>query len=145
MEPGFYPTGMGSTGSDPMRKAFAASLITHGVVIGLLILSGLFNFSKEHFGSPHASSGSVGVDMVKTIPIPRREGPVNPLANDSTSVVPQAPAPKPEIERKQVREQPEKAIEIPDKTAKKKKVSPKPLESLFRPPTPYKNNQVYSQ
>ena len=31
--------------------------------------------------------------MVKTIPIPRREGPVNPLANDTTSIVPQAPAP----------------------------------------------------
>src|SRR6185437_9130892 len=140
MEPGFYPTGMGSTGSDPMRKAFAASLITHGVVIGLLILSGLFNFSKEHFGSPHASSGSVGVTMVKTIPIPRREGPVNPLANDSTSVVPEAPAPV--KLQKQVKAEPEHAIAIPDKVAKKKKQQD--MQSLFRPPVPYKDNQVFS-
>lgn len=139
MESGYYPTG-----HDPTGKAFAGSLITHGVVIALLATSGLFNLSKNNFGNQHSSSGSVGVDIVKTIPIPRREAPVNPLANDSTSIVPQKPMPKPEIAPKEVKAQPEKAIEIPDKTAKKKKLTPKQLQSYFRPPDPYKNNQVFS-
>src|ERR1700689_4612647 len=105
MQPGYYLAP--SAPNDPVGKAFAGSLITHGVVIGLLAASGLFNL-KNNFGSPHASSGSVGVTMVPTIPIPRREGPVNPLANDTASIVPQAPAPA--KLQKQVKTQPEKAI-----------------------------------
>lgn len=139
MEPGYYPTGR-----DPVGKAFAGSLITHGVVIALLAASGIFNLTKNNFGAPHASSGSVGVTMVKTIPIPRREGPVNPLANDTTSIVPQAPAPV--KLQKQVKAQPEKAIPIPDKVEKPKKLSPKEqMRDLFRPPEPYKTNQVFSK
>jgi protein TonB len=139
MQPGYYPTG-----GDPTGKAFTGSLIAHGIVIGLVTVSGVFNLTQEHMGSPTASSGSVGVDMVKTIPIPRREGPVNPLANDSQSPVPQAPAP-PKVQ-KQVKAPPEKAIEIPDKTAKPKKLSPQQeVKDLYRPPVPYKNNQVFSQ
>ena len=137
MQPGYYPSDR-----EPSGKAFAGSLITHGAVVGLLAFSGLFSLSKNNFGSPHASSGSVGVDIVKTIPIPRKEGPVNPLANDSTSVVPVAPTPPKPV--KQVKVEPDKAIPIPDKN--KKKISTKEqLESLYRPPEPYKNNQVYSR
>ncbi len=139
MEPGYYPTG-----GDPTGKAFAGSLIAHGIAVGLVTVSGLFNLTQNHFGTPTASSGSVGVDMVKTIPIPRREGPVNPLANDSQSPVPQAPAPV--KLQKQVKPEPEKAIEIPDKTPKPKKLSPKQeVTDLYRPPVPYKNNQVFSR
>src|ERR1700686_4248307 len=117
MPPGFYPTGT-DLPDTAMGKAFAGSLITHGVVIGVMAMSGLFNLAKNNFGSPKASSGSVGVNMVKTIPIPRNEGPVNPLANDTKSIVPEAPAPvKPQ---KQVKVEPEKAIPIPDKTDKRK-------------------------
>src|ERR1700724_2839515 len=113
LQPGYYPTGFDSPGSEPTGKAFFGSLLTHGVVIGLITASGLFHFSKNNFGSPHASSGSVGVNMVKTIPIARREGPVNPVANDTKSIVPQAPAP--EKVQKLVKAPPEKAIPIPDK------------------------------
>lgn len=138
MQPGYYPTGR-----DPMGKSFTGSLIAHAAVIALVTTSGLFKLSNKHFGDTSASSGSVGVDIVKTIPIPRREGPVNPLANDSTSVVPQAPAPV--KLQKQVKAEPEKAIEIPDKRQKPKKLSPKPqVTDLFKPPEPYKSNQVFS-
>src|ERR1041385_2490049 len=142
MQPGYYPTGPDPLGNAPMGKAFAGSLITHGVVIGLLAASGLFHLAKNNFGSPRASSGSVGVTPVKSIPIPRREGPVNPLANDTKSIVPQAPAPvKPQ---KQVKAPPEKAIPIPEKFEKPKKLSPQQMQTLYRPPEPYKNNQVLS-
>ncbi len=138
MQPGYYPVAR-----DPMGKSFTGSLVAHGIVIALVTTSGIFSFSRTHFGDPNASSGSVGVDIVKTIPIPRREGPTNPLANDSTSVVPQQPAPV--KLQKQVKQEPEKAIEIPDKTARPKKLSPeKQVRDIFKPPEPYKSNQVFS-
>src|ERR1035438_7614200 len=139
MQPGYYP----APDRDPLGKAFTGSLITHGVAIGLLAASGLFHLTKDNWGSPTASSGSVGVTMVKTIPIPQREGPVNPLANDSKSTVPQAPAPV--KLQKQVKAPPAHAIEIPDRIAKPKKLSPQEqVRELFRPAEPYKSNQVFS-
>lgn len=138
MQTGYY-----QTGRDPMGKAFAGSLVTHGVVIGLLVTSGLFQLSKNNFGDAKVSSGSVGVSMVKTIPLAQRKAAVNPLANDTTSVVP--PTPAPVKLQKQVKAQPEKAIEIPDKVSKKRKVSPLPqMKDLFRPPDAYKSNQAPS-
>jgi protein TonB len=140
MQPGYYPT----PGHDPLGRSFAGSLITHGVVIGLLVASGLFHLTKNNFGSPTASSGSVGVNMVKTIPIPRPEAPVNRLANETNSFVPQAPAPV--KLQKQVKAEPEHAIEIPDKVVKPKKLSPQEqVRELIRPPEPYKSNQVFSK
>jgi protein TonB len=138
MEPGYYPSG--GVGKDPSGKAFAGSLITHGVVIALVLTSGLFNLTKNNFGSPAVSSGAVGVDIVKSIPIPRRDAPVNPLANDSQSIVPQAPAMK---VVKPVKVQPEKAIPIPEKVEKPKKLTVRQLETMYKPEH-YKSNQVYS-
>jgi protein TonB len=144
MPSGYYPTGADLPG-EPTGKAFAGSLITHGVVIGLLTVSGLFHLKSNNFGSPRASSGSVGVNMVKTIPLPRTEGPVNPVANDTKSIVPEA-LPPPRVVPKEVRVEPEKAIPIPDKVQKPKKVSPQQeVRDLFRPPVPYKENQVLSR
>ena len=58
--------------------------------------------------------------------------------------MPEAPAPAVKLQ-KQVKEQPENAIPIPDKIDKRKKLSPQQqIQDLYRPPTPYKSNQVYS-
>jgi len=139
MQPGLYPVPR-----DPLGKAFFGSLATHGVVAAMLFLSGFWNLTKNNFGSQATSTGSVGVDIVKTIPIPRREGPVNPLANDTKSIVPEAPAPVVKLQ-KQVKAQPEDAIPIPDKIDKRRKLSPQQqVQTLFRPPEQYKSNQVYS-
>jgi protein TonB len=81
--------------------------------------------------------------MVKTIPIARREGPINPLANDTKSIVP--PTPAPVKLQKQVKVQPEKAIEIPDQVTKKRKASPQlQVKDLYHAPEPYKKNQAPS-
>jgi len=144
MQPGYYPASHPGVPPDSLGKAFAGSLVTHGLVVAMALASGLWHLKKNDFGSPNTSTGSVGVDIVKSIPIPRREGPVNPLANDTSSVVPQAPEPVVKVE-KQVKAQPENAIPIPDKIDKRKKVVADPkMQSLFRPPEPYKSNQVYS-
>jgi len=143
MQPGFHHPAHAGVPPDPVARAFAGSLVTHGIVVALLV-SGLLHLKKNDFGSQNTSTGSVGVDIVKSIPIPRREGPVNPLANDTNSVAPQAPDPVVKLE-KQVKAQPEKAIPIPDKIDKRTKVVAEPkMQSLFRPPEPYKSNQVYS-
>jgi protein TonB len=127
---------------DPLPKAFAGSLVTHGLLVGLVIFSGVLHLNTS-WGTPHASTGSVGVTMVKTIPIPHKDAPVNPLANDTQSPIPEAPAPV--KLRQQVVEQPKDAIPIPDKLQKKKKTSPQPQSvSTYRPPVAYKSNQVYS-
>ena len=129
---------------DPMGRAFFGSLITHGFVAAAVVVSGLWHFSETNLGSQAPSTGSVGVQLVKTIPIPQKEAPPNPLANDTKSVVPEAPAPAVKLQ-KQVVEQPKDAIPIPDKPQKPKKLSPQQqVTSLFRPPEAYKSNQVYS-
>ena len=128
---------------DPLGKYFAGSVGVHAGIIGLVVLSGLWKFSNNNWGSEHASSGSVGVTMVSSIPIPRKEAPENPLANDSESNVPQAPAPV--KMPAQVKAPEPKAIPIPDKM--QRKVSPKEQSrSVYRPPAQeYRPNQVYSQ
>ena len=134
---------LAATQPDPLGKAFAGSVVIHGFVAACLVFSGVWNFTKNNFGSLKASSGSVGVNMVKTIPIPRREAPVNPLANDTKSIVPQAP-PEPVKPKPQVQTPPEKAIEIPDKIDKRK-VSPKHQpQVVLRHPVEYKDNQIPS-
>jgi TonB family protein len=150
MEQGYYPAspqqlmGKDFYGKDSIGKAFAGSLVTHGVVVGLLVASGLWNLTNRSIGSATTSTGSVGVTMVKTIPIPRPEGPVNPLANDTKSIVPQAP-PEALKPQKEVKAEPEDAIAIPDRIEKNKKAAPQPrVQTMFRPPDPYKPNQIYS-
>lgn len=127
---------------DSLGKYFAGSIGLHAAIAGALLLSGIWNFSKNNWGEQHASTGSVGATMVSTIPIPRTEAPENPLANDTTSNVPQAPAPVKLAP--QVKAPEPKAIEIPDKV--KRKLSPKvQSQSVFRPAQQYNANQVYSQ
>ena len=127
---------------EPLGKAFTGSLLTHGLFFGIVLASGLFNL-KDNWGSPHASSGSVGVNLVKTIPIPRHEGPTNPLANDTKSIAPQEPTPV--KQKAQVKAPEPNAIPIPNKFEKPKKVSPKPPSSTLFRPQQYQPNQVYSQ
>jgi TonB family protein len=128
---------------EPLGKAFFGSLAAHAGVVGVVFALGYFHLT-DNWGSPHASSGTVGISMVPTIPLPRNEGPVNPLANDTKSIVPQKPTPvaKPQP----VVKAPEpKAIEIPDREAKPKKptLKPTPPATYIKPET-YKANQVYS-
>jgi protein TonB len=129
--------------SDALGKYFAGSVGLHAAIIGAIVLSGVWKLSGNNWGAEHASSGSVGVTMVTSIPIPRKEAPENLLANDSRSNVPQAPAPVKTAP--QVKAPEPKAIPIPDKIPQK--VSPR-VEShtVWRPSAAqYNANQVYSQ
>jgi protein TonB len=128
---------------DPIGKYFAGSVGVHAALIALAAFSGYLKFTKNTWGSEKVSTGSVGINIVKTIPLPRPDAPENPLANDTDSNTPQAPAP---VKMKaQVKAPEPKAIAIPDKI--QRKVSPKQQSaSAYRPKVEeYRPNQVYSQ
>lgn len=132
-----------SDAADNLGKPLAGSLMVHAGVVALVVSSGLLHLQRETWGQQHASSGSIGVDMVKTIPIPRNEGPKNPLANDTKSIAPEAPA---EVKAKPVAKAPDPtAIEVPDKLAKQKKTAPKQVATNLFHPQQYQANQVYTR
>jgi protein TonB len=129
---------------EPLGKAFIGSLATHAGIVAAVLAMGYFHLT-DNWGSEHASSGSVGVSMVKTIPIPRNEGPKNPLANDTHNIVPQkvepVAKPKPEVKMPDP-----KAIALPDRVEKPKKPTPKQEAKAFAPQVAtYQPNQVYSK
>ncbi|MBV8811450.1 MAG: TonB family protein [Acidobacteriaceae bacterium] len=126
---------------DPLRGPFIASVLVHGSVVALLFVSWLWiNRSRDTLGEIHPSGGpAYAVSPVHSIPIPRREAPPNPVANDSQSPVPVAPA-KQEIQKQQP-PPPKNAFEIPEKK-KKQAPRPQPLQH-YTPPAP--PNQVYSR
>lgn len=129
--------------SDSLQRPFAGSLIAHGVLAGLIVLSGYLHLADKRWGSQHASSGSVGVTMVSSIPIPRNPGPTNPLANDTKNQTPQ------EVIKEKVKVA-EKAPE-PDAIPLSSREKPKKTAPQPAPPPPtykpmdYKPNQVYSK
>lgn len=130
---------------EPLGKALAGSVFAHAGLVGLVAALTYFHLI-DPWGSPHASGGSVGVTMVKNlIQIPRPEGRVNPLANDTKSIVPQETAPPMKVKPAEKAPDP-KAIAIPDRVEKPKKVAQKvaPPAAVYKP-QPYQANQLYSK
>ena len=126
---------------DPLAFPFVGSLFVHGAIIALLFFGWYWmNRSKQMLGAANPAGGpAYAVSPVHNIPIPQREAPQNPVANDTQSTVPTAPA-KQTAEKKQP---------VPDKNAfeiaeKKKREAPRPLhQQQYTPSAPA--NQVYSQ
>ena len=124
---------------DSLRTPFVGSVLLHAGVFGLLLLS-TFQFQRAHetWGGPTHAGDIVTVGQVKTIPLPSRKGPINPVANDTESQVQQAPKPEP---KKKVQVE-EKAIRLKSRTAKQQ---PKPQALQRYRSEPIKPNQVFSQ
>jgi protein TonB len=118
---------------------FVQSVLLHAAVAAALIVSTIrFQHSRQVWGSANTSAGTaVAVNSVKTIPLPSRAGVVNPVANDTESLVPQAPKPEP---KKQV-EAPDDAIPLKSRLAKKQ---PRPQALQRYRPEPPPQNQVFS-
>lgn len=128
--------------SEPLAKPFAGSIAIHAAVAGALLFTWIFHSKPETFGDLHQSSGSVGVNTVKSIPIPAKEGRVNPLANDTQSIVPQAPPKKKEVLKAPPPPDP-RAVKIPSRTPLKKPV-PESASRYAYKPQELRPNQVYS-
>ncbi len=71
-------------------KSFASSVTLHCcVIIGLVGYTWWANRAQPTFGEQNAAGGgSVGVNVVRTIPIPQRRGPENLVAEDTDNEAP---------------------------------------------------------
>lgn len=127
--------------SDPVIVPFAGSIAIHVAVVGLVFLSWIWlNRPKETLGDPNPAGGpAYAVSAVSKIPIPRNDAPTNPVAADTKSNLPTAPAKQTVEKRAPV---PDKsAIEIPDKF---KHQAPQPQrQQQYRQPA--QPNQIYSR
>lgn len=122
---------------ESLRGPFVGSVALHAAVAGALIISTLsFNHTREIWGGPTHAGDAVAVNAVKSIPLPSRSGRENPVANDTESLVPQAPKPEP---KKQVKAPEEKAIPLKSRTAQKQ---PKRQAQQRYRPEPLRENQV---
>lgn len=141
---GGFDGGSGDPNGAPTGKAFGLSLLTHGAVVAAIVLSGVIHLKTDTWGGEKTSTGAVGVAMVKTIPLPQKQAPPNPLANNTKSNVPQAPPEKMQP-KLQVKAPVEKAIPLAKKDEKRKPAVMPREQTLYRPPSEYKTNQVYSK
>lgn len=122
------------------RQAFLSSLLLH-VLLGGAVYGWLWwqNRGRETFGDPDPLGGAAGVTAVAQIPIARREGRPNPVANDTQSqlAMPEKTAPPKPVQR---RPDPE-AIPLKGPT---RKPAPQPAVNQRYRPDPVLPNQVTS-
>ncbi len=125
---------------DPLGFPFIGSILVHSSVVALLFFGWFWmNQRRETLGDINAGGGpAYTVSPVHTVPIPKRDAPLNPVANDTQSMVPTAPA-KQDLEKKQPI--PDKnVVEIPDKLQRPAE-KPQKKQQWYEP-TP--DNQVFS-
>ena len=127
---------------DPLGKPFAGSLAAHLAIAGAVLLSYVLKPHVGTFGGDTQSSGLVGVNIVKSIPIPQRDGRVNRLAHNTQSVVPEAPLKKREVTKASPPDP--RAIKIPSRTPLKKFAPENTTRNIYKP-QPERTNQVTSR
>jgi protein TonB len=129
---------------EPLGKSLAGSVALHlSVGAALLMSAWIGRHSPVPWGDINGGGmGSVAVNVVPRIPLPGRSGPINPVANDTESVVPTPPA-KAKPQRKV--EAPEaNAIAIKSRNAEKKAARAASSPNKFREQQQDLPNQVYS-
>jgi TonB family protein len=128
---------------DRLARPFSISVAVHLGLAGLLLVGTVFKKQAIPMGVDSPGMG-VAVTAVKTIPIPRKEGQINHLANNTESVVPQEKVLKLSQQKPVKPLEPLKAIELPDKVPPK--TVPKPASPVqYRPKQEYVKNQVFSR
>jgi TonB family protein len=130
---------------DSLRKPFVGSLVLHGGLVGMALLYSAVHLHKpSDWGSPNPGGGAIGINVVKSIPLPARPGLVNPLANNSQTTVPlPPPTPKAKPQPKVKAPEPD-AIQIPRKNALKKPSERAAARPTYRAPGSDRPNQLYS-
>src|SRR6266536_3457005 len=85
---------------ESLGKHWIASLSVHAVIVALLLFGRLAVHRRNDWGSLNPGGGAMGVNVVKSIPLPARPGLVNPLASDTKTAVPLPPPTKAKPEPK---------------------------------------------
>lgn len=85
---------------DSLRQPFLGSILLHGGIAAALVAAVLFGEKPFQFGDPNAQGGgSVLIQPVQSINMPSPSQRVQPLANDTQSVVPERVEPvKPKVD-----------------------------------------------
>jgi periplasmic protein TonB len=124
---------------ESVRNPLFGSLALHVGIVALAALWAVVGTTgSEKWGDPNSlGGGAVGITAVERIPLPSRQGRINPVANDTESQVPSAPL-KPQP-KQTVKEDPN-AIALKSRNAKK----PGPQMTPQKYTAPAKPNQVYS-
>jgi len=125
---------------ESLRKPFVQSALFHAAIFGLLIVSSIgYTRSHETFGSASTRAGDVVTVHPVNIPLPSHQGRVNPVANPTESIVPQAPKPEP---KKQLKAPEPDAIPLHARLPEKP--SPHQTSPQRYQPAPPPPNQVFS-
>jgi TonB family protein len=114
------------------------SIFLHVGVVVVVVGYGIYSKRlQQPFGDINASAGmAVAVTPVNSIPIPRRQGPQNPVAADTESVVPSPPQ-----KQETVQVQPKSPeVTLPDLTKPKKPERQERRKQTYQEPV--KQNQI---
>jgi protein TonB len=130
---------------EPLLQSFWGSVLLHGLAIGGLLLAGAVERgSRLNMGDPHGGGlGGVMVNPVATIPLPNRGGLENPVANDTESLVPEAPKAAPKAAPK-VKAPPPNAIALKSDKAPKRPRDAASQPNKWRDQQKYDQSQLYS-
>ena len=127
---------------ESLRTPLAGSVAAHlGIVALAFAYMSLHGGSQvERWGDPKSlGGGAVGITPVQRIPLPSRQGRVNPVANDTESQIPSAPV-KPQP--KQAPREDPTAIALKSRSTQKK--GPQTTAPQKYAAAPPKEHQVYS-
>ena len=127
---------------DSLRKPLIASLVFHVSFLALATVYTLWmaHIGHETWGTNTAGGGAVEVSPVKTIPIPGRNAPLNPLAHDTESQVPEPP-PEKKVQKQIPKPQPDA---IPLWRDKPPREQPPTVARRNMPQQQWRENQLYS-
>jgi len=116
---------------ESLRAPFTGAVALHIAVIGGLAVYVYLYGHRELFGDKNAGGVAVGIEAVKSIPLPHN-GPENPVAHDTQSQVPQEPAKQERVKKEPP--PPKNAVELRSKTAKqlRAKVETQPQPRHFK-------------
>ena len=116
---------------ESLRAPFTGALALHAAVIGALVAYAYLYGHRELFGDKNAGGVAVGIEAVKSIPLPH-SGPENPVAHDTKSEVEPKPANQERVKKEPP--PPKDAVELKSKTAKqlRAKVETQPQVRHFK-------------
>lgn len=127
---------------ESFKRPLAASLLLHSAVLAFILAAGLTTIGKRQpWGDPNSfGGGAYSVSPVRNIPLPGRAGPLNRVASDTESQIPEPPKPEPKAARK----------EEPGAVALKSRKAPRPdrverYAASRRDERAFASNQVYSR
>jgi protein TonB len=128
---------------DGLSRPFLNSIAFHVLLVLTLLFYGfIFRHKVEQWGSPNGGGpGAVAVNPVARIPLPAREAPENPVANETESQVP-TPPPEEKAKARAVEEEPD-AIPISRRNARRD-MTESAAPNKFRAAQIDRPNQLYS-